>query len=79
MVRIKTFIAIVVIANFIVSPVAQAHPGRTDSKGCHTCRTNCTEKWGLEYGEYHCHAEKVKTVKTEAKKTTRRTSRSSSR
>ena len=31
-----------------------AHPGRTDSSGCHTCKTNC-EKWGLSYGEYHCH------------------------
>lgn len=31
-----------------------AHPGRTDSNGCHTCRTNC-EKWGLSYGQYHCH------------------------
>ncbi len=32
-----------------------AHPGRTDSRGCHTCRTNC-EKWGLSYGQYHCHS-----------------------
>lgn len=32
----------------------KAHPGRTDGNGCHTCRTNC-EKWGLAYGEYHCH------------------------
>lgn len=32
----------------------QAHPGRTDASGCHVCRTNC-EKWGLSYGEYHCH------------------------
>lgn len=32
----------------------QAHPGRTDANGGHTCRTNC-EKWGLEYGEYHYH------------------------
>lgn len=31
-----------------------AHPGNTDSSGCHTCRTNCTS-WGLSYGEYHCH------------------------
>lgn len=31
-----------------------AHPGRTDSSGCHTCKTNCS-KWGLEDGEYHCH------------------------
>ncbi len=35
------------------SPVL-AHPGRTDSSGCHTCRTNCPS-WGLSYGEYHCH------------------------
>lgn len=34
-----------------------AHPGRTDSSGCHTCRTNCSS-WGLSYGEYHCHRSK---------------------
>lgn len=34
--------------------LVSAHPGRTDSSGCHTCRTNC-ERWGLSYGEYHCH------------------------
>jgi len=33
---------------------ALAHPGNTDSSGCHTCRTNCSS-WGLGYGEYHCH------------------------
>lgn len=33
---------------------AMAHPGRTDSNGGHTCRTNCG-KWGLDYGEYHYH------------------------
>ena len=32
-----------------------AHPGRLDSSGCHTCRTNCPS-WGLEYEEYHCHS-----------------------
>lgn len=31
-----------------------AHPGRTDSSGCHTCRTNCAS-WGLRNGAYHCH------------------------
>lgn len=36
---------------------ALAHPGRTDSSGCHTCRTNCPN-WGLSYGEYHCHRSK---------------------
>ncbi|MGJ7922004.1 YHYH domain-containing protein [Neobacillus sp. LXY-4] len=32
----------------------QAHPGRTDSNGGHTCRTNCGD-WGLSSGEYHYH------------------------
>jgi len=31
-----------------------AHPGNTDTNGCHTCRTNCA-KWGLSNGQYHCH------------------------
>lgn len=34
-----------------------AHPGRTDANGCHTCRTNCA-KYGLRDGEYHCHGSK---------------------
>ena len=34
--------------------VVLAHPGRTDSNGCHKCNTNCA-KWGLDTGEYHCH------------------------
>lgn len=37
-----------------------AHPGNTDSFGCHTCHTNCTD-WGLYYGEYHCHTPKYTT------------------
>ena len=42
----------------ILNNFIYAHPGRTDAHGCHTCRTNC-EKWGLSYGEYHCHAPKT--------------------
>lgn len=38
----------------LVTSTANAHPGRTDSNGGHTCWTNC-EKWGYEYGEYHYH------------------------
>ncbi len=37
-----------------------AHPGNTDSSGCHTCHTNCLD-WGLSYGEYHCHTPKTPT------------------
>ena len=41
------------------SPKAtQAHPGNTDSAGCHTCRTNCPS-WGLSYGQYHCHTPRI--------------------
>jgi len=50
-------------------PTVSAHPGRTDSKGGHTCKTNCS-KWGLEQGEYHYHNQEEKTaptVKEEAK------------
>lgn len=34
--------------------VANAHPGRTDANGGHTCWTNCA-KWGLKNGQYHYH------------------------
>ena len=41
---------------FLFNPnVVLAHPGRTDSSGCHKCNTNCA-KWGLNSGEYHCHS-----------------------
>lgn len=42
-----------IVAFSLVTPV-YAHPGNTDSAGCHTCRTNCPS-WGLSYAEYHCH------------------------
>ncbi|MFN0224250.1 YHYH domain-containing protein [Paenibacillus sp. KR2-11] len=45
---------IIAILSLTFSSAAAAHPGRTDSSGGHTCRTNC-EKWGYEYGEYHYH------------------------
>lgn len=47
-----------------VSAPAAAHPGNTDSNGGHTCRTNCTEKWGLQYGQYHYHNGGTKTTTT---------------
>jgi hypothetical protein len=39
---------------FTTASVVEAHPGRTDGSGGHTCRTNC-ENWGLGYSEYHYH------------------------
>lgn len=42
--------SLILLVPFFVS----AHPGNTDSSGCHTCHTNCPN-WGLSYEEYHCH------------------------
>lgn len=50
----KKILLIILILFLITISNATAHPGRTDSSGCHTCRTNCPS-WGLSYGEYHCH------------------------
>jgi hypothetical protein len=36
------------------STLAQAHPGRTASDGCHYCRTNCSS-WGVPNNQRHCH------------------------
>lgn len=60
--RILNFIFLVsavFLAVFLFSiKTTHAHPGRTDSSGCHTCRTNCSS-WGLSTGEYHCHNAKA--------------------
>lgn len=45
---------LIIIVLFSQTMVVFAHPGRTDSNGCHTCRTNCAS-WGLSTGQYHCH------------------------
>jgi len=74
----KFLFLILLVANFVISPIAHAHPGRTDTQGCHTCYTNCTEKWGLEYNEYHCHEQKAK-IKTEARKEARKEARNTSK
>jgi hypothetical protein len=51
-------ITLILIAIALIAPsVTFAHPGRTDKKGGHTCKTNCT-KWGLKYGHYHYHNKK---------------------
>lgn len=53
----KVWFSLFVIIFFLTLPsysIVEAHPGRTDSSGGHTCRTNC-DSWGLGYGEYHYH------------------------
>ena len=53
----KKIIFIIILIIPLLPFVSFAHPGRTDSSGCHTCRTNCSS-WGLYSGEYHCHRAK---------------------
>src|SRR4051812_15851277 len=52
--HLQSFISSLCCLFLLLPSTASAHPGRTDSNGGHTCRTNC-EQWGLEYGEYHYH------------------------
>ncbi len=47
---------IVVFGIFLFTGNALAHPGGLDGSGCHTCRTNCTEKYNIPYDLYHCHS-----------------------
>jgi len=57
--RKNFLICLFCVINFLfVFNISLAHPGRTDSSGCHTCRTNCSS-WGLSTGEYHCHRAKT--------------------
>lgn len=70
----KKIIILTAVAFLVIPTYLFAHPGRTDSSGCHTCRTNCAS-WGLSTGEYHCHQSKgvtqpiepVKSIKAEQK------------
>lgn len=51
----RVLLLLTLVASLVVSAATvSAHPGRTDSNGGHTCRTNC-EQYGLDYGEYHYH------------------------
>jgi hypothetical protein len=50
----KTAILALILLLYFATNDVSAHPGRTDSSGGHTCRTNC-ESWGLGKGEYHYH------------------------
>ena len=68
--EIKRLIMIMIVA---LSPLCvDAHPGRTDSNGCHTCRTNCA-KWGLSYGQYHCHGRANSSTSTSSSNTNKTT------
>ena len=54
-IQIRKIIILILIIFSLITPLAYSHPGRTDSNGCHYCRTNCEESWGIPYGFYHRH------------------------
>ena len=56
---VKYFFLVILSGIFLIATPTSAHPGNTDSRGGHTCRTNC-EKWGYSYGEYHYHGGSTK-------------------
>lgn len=58
--NMKRYLFLFFVTVLVPLSFALAHPGNTDSSGCHTCRTNCSN-WGLSYGEYHCHNNKGST------------------
>ena len=55
----RCFLIFIILLCMFIFPIdVEAHPGRTDSKGCHKCNaanTNCAS-WGLADYEYHCHS-----------------------
>jgi len=51
---LKKTVLTIALLSLPFASITSAHPGRTDSKGGHTCYTNCA-KWGLKDGEYHYH------------------------
>lgn len=53
--KIFLFIFVVCFMFLFIPNKVLAHPGRTDSNGGHTCKTNCS-KWGLSDDEYHYHS-----------------------
>lgn len=77
-----SILGIFILIFVLINPALIAHPGRTDKYGCHTCKTNC-EKWGLKYGEYHCHngsssSSSSGTTKSDTKATTNNTTENKS-
>ena len=42
----------------LIPVFANAHPGNTDSKGCHQCRAHCDE-WNVPWDKKHCYGDKV--------------------
>jgi len=68
MVKINKYLILIIFLTLTPFSVF-AHPGKTDAKGCHVCKSNC-EKWSLEKDQNHCHISPIETkeVRTDARK-----------
>ena len=69
--KIFLIVLLLFLAGFLPTD-AVAHPGRTDAKGGHVCRTNC-DKWGVALNQWHSHngTLKAKQAKATAKTVSR--------
>ena len=65
----KVFLISLIVISISTASVSFAHPWRTDSSWCHTCRTNCASRW-LSNWQYHCHSSNTQTNVTSTKNTT---------
>jgi hypothetical protein len=54
--KLWAFLLIFIAISLVITHSGYSHPGRTDGNGCHTCKTNCEEKYGIPYGYYHRHS-----------------------
>ncbi|MBA4371697.1 MAG: hypothetical protein C0402_02415 [Thermodesulfovibrio sp.] len=60
----RGFIGVVVISILFFPSITLSHPGKTDRRGGHECKKDCSA-WDLYVGEYHLHEEDLRPIKTE--------------
>jgi hypothetical protein len=60
----RGFVGVMLIGILFLPSLVLGHPGKTDRRGGHACRKDCSE-WDLYVGEYHLHEEDFKPVRTD--------------
>ncbi len=62
----RGFLGAMLISILLLPSLTYAHPGKTDRRGGHACRKDCSE-WELYVGEYHLHEEDFQPVRPKEK------------
>lgn len=58
----RGFLGVLFITIIFLPSLGLSHPGKTDRRGGHACRKDCSE-WDLYVGEYHLHEDDYRPVK----------------